>query len=90
MDTTTKVMKVLVINVGTDPIKTERFEFPLHAKELARKTVLDTMNRMGKNSEAIVRVGTTITKYSHTAARGPSKELFPAKITYHPLASEIA
>ena len=91
MDEAPKVMKVLVINVGVDPIKTEKFEFPITEKELARTTVLSVMNRMGKNSEAIAKVGDgPLVMYSHTSARGPSKELYRSKINYHPLSGELA
>lgn len=89
MTTTSKVMKVLVVNVGTEPIQTEKFEFPLAEKDLARQTVLSVMNRMGKNSEAIVLLDGQLHMYSHTSARGPSKELYRAKINYHPLASQL-
>ena len=86
----TKAIKVLVIDTGCDPRKLERFEFTPLQRELAKTTVLTTMNRMGKNSEALVKFGDSLIVYSHTAARGPSKELFPAKVHYHPLASELA
>lgn len=89
MSDTPQVMKVLIINVGVEPIKTEKFEFPITEKELAKTTVLSVMNRMGKNSEAIVKLGDTLTMYSHTSARGPSKELYRAKINYHPLADQL-
>lgn len=90
MSDTPQVIKVLVINVGTDPIKTEKFEFPITEKELAKQTVLSVMNRMGKHSEAIAKLGDTLTMYSHTATgRTPSKELYRAKIKYHPLADQL-
>ena len=89
MDEAPKVMQVLIINVGTDPIKTEKFEFPITERELAKVTVLSVMNRMGKNSEAIVKLGDTLTMYSHTAARGPSTDLYRAKIQYHPMADQL-
>lgn len=85
MSDTIPTLKVLVINVGTEPIQTERFEFPIREKDLARQTVLNVMNRMGKNSEAIVKHGDKWSMYSHTAPRGPSKELFHSKLTYHPM-----
>ena len=84
-----KVIKVLIVDVGSDPIKTEKLEFPLTERELAKVTVLSVMNRMGKNSEAIVKLGETLTMYSHTAARGPSTELYRSKIKYHPLAEML-
>ena len=89
-DDTPKVMKVLVYNVGVDPIVKERFEFPIMEKKLAKQTVLSVMNRMGKNSEAIVRTGTVLHMFSHTAQRGPSSDLYHSKINYHPLSQEIA
>lgn len=85
----TKAIKILVIDTGCDPRKVEKFEFTKAEKELAKTTVLTTMNRMGKNSEALVKFGESLIVYSHTAARGPSKELFPAKVHYHPLAHEL-
>ena len=90
MNDTPQVMKVLVINVGVDPIKTEKFEFPITEKALAKETVLSVMNRMGKNSEAIVKVGATLFMYSHTSKRGPSTDLYRSKINYHPLSGELA
>lgn len=90
MNDTPQTMKVLVINVGTDPIQTEKFEFPIKEKELARATTLSVMNRMGKTSEAIVNFGGKLVLYSHTAKRGPSKELYSCKINYHPLSGELA
>ncbi len=89
MSDTPKVIKVLVINVGCDPIQTEKFEFPATEQKLAAKTTLDVMNRMGKNSEAIATVGGGLWMFSHTSARGPSKELYRAKIQYHPLADQL-
>ncbi len=90
MSDNSKVMKVLVINVGTDPVQTEKFEFPALEKDLARCTVLNVMNRMGKNSEAIATLDNQLYLYSHTAARGPSKELYRAKINYHPMAAQLS
>lgn len=82
-------MKVLVINVGTDPIQTERFEFSMAERGQAKQKVLETMNKMGKNSEAIVGLNGELFLYSHTSARGPSKELYRTKITYHPLSGQV-
>lgn len=89
MPDTNTTMKVLIINVGTNPIQSEKFEFPIRERELAKTTVLSVMNRMGKNSEAIVKHGDKWSMYSHTAARGPSKELFHSKLTYHPMMGEL-
>lgn len=88
-DTTAKVMKVLVYNIGVEPILKEKFEFPITERILAKQTVLAVMNRMGKNSEAVVRTGAALHLFSHTAQRGPSSELYHAKINYHPLSKEI-
>ena len=85
----TPIMKILVVDVGSEPIRTEKFEFPITERELAKTTVLAVMNRMGKNSEAVVSLGGKLTMYSHTSARGPSKELFRSTINYHPLADQI-
>lgn len=83
------MIKVLAINVGSDPIKTERFVFPLNEREKAKQTVLTVLNQMGKQAEAIVNVGDRWWLYSHTAARGPSSELYVEKLNYHPLMSEL-
>ena len=88
-ENTPKVMKILVYNVGVDPILKEKFEFPITEKVVAKQTVLSVMNRMGKNSEAVVRTGAVLHLFSHTAQRGPSKDLYHAKINYHPLSKEI-
>lgn len=89
MNDTPKVMKILVIDVGTDPIKTEKFEFPITESALAKVTVLSVMNRMGKNSEAVVKFGNGLIVYSHTSARGPSTDLYRSKIQYHPFADQL-
>ena len=82
-------IKVLVINVGVDPIKTERFEFPIGEAKIAGAAALEVMNRMGKNSEALFKKGNVVWLLSHTSARGPSKSLYHSKINYHPLMKEL-
>lgn len=82
-------IKVLAINVGSEPIKTEKFEFPLTDKALAKEAVLSTLNRMGKQAEAIVNVGDKWWLYSHTALRGPSSDLHVDKLSYHPMMGDL-
>lgn len=82
-------IKLLVINVGTDPIKTEKFEFPIGEAKIAGAAALEVMNRMGKNSEALFKKANVVWLLSHTAARGPSKTLWHSKINYHPLMKEL-
>lgn len=89
MSDTSKVIKVLVYNVGVEPIVKEKFEFPITERALAKQTTLTVMNRMGKNSEAIARIGRQIHMFSHTAKRGPSADLWRSEINYHPLAKEL-
>ncbi len=84
------MIRVLAINVGSEPIKTEKLTFPLTERELAKQTVLTVLNKMGKQAEAIVNVGDKWWLYSHTAARGPSSELHVDKLSYHPLMGELS
>jgi hypothetical protein len=89
MSQTPDIIKILVINCGSDPIETEKFELPVKDRDLAKDKVLTIMNKMGKNSEAIVGFGGNLFLYSHTAARGPSKKLYNQPITYHPLSAQV-
>lgn len=82
-------IKVLVIDTGKENVATEKFEFPVKERELAHTTVLSVMNRMGKSSHALVKIGERYFAYDHTAKRGPSEKLKPSAISYHPFMSEL-
>ncbi len=93
MDTTTpQIAKVLFINTGTNPIEKERKDLSLATpadKEVAKKVILEALNRMGKAAHALVLVGTKYYVADHKALRGESTDYFTTSVNYHPYKSEL-
>ncbi len=94
MDTTAtptpEVVKVLVIDTGKEPIKTERFDLAASDPAAIRKTILTVMNRMGKNSHALIHFRKKWFVADHTAQRGPSEEYAKTEVRYHPMMEQLS
>ena len=85
-----ETIKILLVNTGVTPIATERFEFPETDSKVAQETILSGINRLGKNSHALVKYKGAFHVCDHTARKGPSKEYFRHAVKYHPYMGELS
>jgi hypothetical protein len=89
--TSTDNVKVLVINTGSAPITTERYDFSSNEGIKARETVLSALNRLGKASHALISYKGKFWVADHTAqGNTPSKEYHRHEVRYHPFMKELA
>lgn len=84
-----KLVKILTVNTGCEPIKTERFDISAVDSALVKKTILTQLNAMGKSSHVLIRFGDKYWTANHKAIRGPSKEYSKMEIDYHPMMKEL-
>ena len=84
-----ETIKILLVNTGSTPISTEKYEFPVAEAAKARDTILNSLNRLGKLAHALVLVKGEYFVCDHTARKGPSKEYFKHQVRYHPYMKEI-
>ena len=84
-NTAPETIKILVVNTGSTPISTEKYEFASTEGNKARETILEAINRLGKNSHALLKFHNRYWVADHTARKGPSKEYYKHEIKYHPL-----
>ena len=90
MDTTPEVVKILIVNTGATPISTEKYEFHSTDTKAIQEKVLESINRLGKNSHALLKFKNRYWVADHTARKGPSKEYYKYEIKYHPMMKELA
>lgn len=90
MVNTPEPIKILVVNTGSTPITTEKYEFDSTESEKAKNAILEAINRLGKNSHALLKFRNRYWVADHTARKGPSKEYFKHEVKYHPMMKELA
>lgn len=82
------MIKMLAINVDGNGLPvTEVVEA---TRETVKTTILDLLNKHGKNSHVLIKWNNILFTCSHTAKRGPSKEYFRTTLQYHPLEELLA
>lgn len=84
-----EVVKILVVNTGSTPISTEKYEFPATDSKGIHDKILEAINRLGKNSHALLKFKSRFWVADHTARKGPSKEYFKHEVKYHPMMKEL-
>lgn len=84
-----KTLTILFVNTGTHPISTEKVVAPLGKKEDNEKTILDGLNRLGKQCHALIKLNNKMYVFDHTARKGPSTFYYRHEINYHPFSSEL-
>lgn len=90
MDNQPEVIKILVVNTGSTPISTEKYEFASTDGEKARTQILEAINRLGKNSHALLKFRNRYWVADHMARKGPSKDYYKHEVKYHPFMKELA
>lgn len=86
MDST---VKLLYVNTGSEDLILEKAELPANDKQTIKTTILDALNRMGKQSHVLIKYEGKLWVAKHTADRGPSSEYFRVPIRYHPKAAML-
>lgn len=89
-NTNPEIVKILVVNTGATPISTEKYEFASTEKQAIHDKILESINRLGKNSHALLKFQNRFWVADHTARKGPSKEYFKHEVKYHPMMKELA
>ncbi len=85
-----KTVKLLAVNTGSEDLILEKLELPANDREKIKTTILDSLNRMGKQSHVLIKYDGELWVAKHTADRGPSSEYFRVPIRYHPKAALLA
>lgn len=85
----TETIKVLIVNSGTTPIHTEKYEFASN-DSTAKEQILAALNRIGKAAYALIKYKGKMYTAVHTSqGNTPSAEYYKNEIKYHPLANDI-
>lgn len=85
----TETIKVLVINSGTTPIHTEKYEFASN-DSTAKEQILAALNRLGKATHALIKYKGKLWIADHTSqGNTPSTEYYKSEIKYHPFARDL-
>ena len=88
MDNTENI-KVLVINSGTTPIQTEKYEFASNDSG-AKEKILEALNRLGKATHALIKYKGKMWVADHTSqGNTASAEYYKHEVKYHPFAKEL-
>jgi hypothetical protein len=88
-NTNPEIVKILVVNTGATPISTEKYEFPATDSKGIHDKILEAINRLGKNSHALLKYKGRFWVADHTARKGPSKEYYKHEVQYHPMMKEL-
>lgn len=89
-NTTPEIVKILLVNTGSTPISTEKMEFNAVEKDTIQKAILDGINRMGKQSHALIKYQGRLFVCDHKARKGPSDGYYKHEVKYHPFAGDLS
>jgi hypothetical protein len=89
-NTKPQTLKILFVNIGSQPISLEKVEVPLLDRESNMKVILDGLNRIGKQCHALLKIGNRLYVCDHKARKGPSDDYYRHEVKYHPYAGELA
>ena len=89
MSTTSEIVRILTIDTGHDPIRTEHIDVSSDNPAAIKKAVLDGINRFGKNAHALISFRGKWFVADHTAQRGPSSDYVKSEVHYHPFMEEM-
>ena len=83
------MLRLLAVNTDTEPISTEKHELPTDDRDALKRTILDLLNKCGKNGHVLLGWNGELWLCSHTAKRGPSDTYYKERIKYHPYMAEV-
>jgi len=84
-------VKILIINSGVTPIQTFRHELPAADKQNIKDTILSELNRLGKQTHALIKFKDKFWVADHTQqGKANSQEYHKHEIKYHPFMRELA
>lgn len=86
----TEIVKILIVNTGATPVSTEKMDFSASNKDGLQQFILDAINRVGKQSHALLKYKDKFWVAEHTARKGYSKEYHKHAVHYHPYMKELA
>ena len=81
---------ILLINTGTTPISFEKMVFSNKDKDGIQNAILSGINRLGKQSHALIKFKNRLFVCDHKARKGPSTDYYKHEVKYHTFASELA
>jgi hypothetical protein len=84
-----EIVKILGVDTGKEPIQFEKLEISNENPALIKKTILEMLNRMGKNAHALCKFRNKFFVCDHTAKRGPSSVYVRSEVRYHPYIEEL-
>lgn len=83
-------VKILIIDSAKTPIHTEKYEFASTDGENIKNTILESLNRLGKATHALIRYKDEYWTADHTAqGKVASTTYYRHKIKYHPFMKEL-
>lgn len=83
-------VKILIIDSAKTPIHTEKYEFASTDAENIKNTILESLNRLGKATHALIRYKDEYWTADHTAqGKVASTTYYRHKIKYHPFMKEL-
>jgi len=86
------IVKILIIDSAKTPIHTEKYEFdPILQGDKIKTTILDSLNRLGKATHALIKYKDDFWVADHTAqGKISSTTYYRHKIKYHPFMKELS
>jgi len=85
------IVKILIIDSAKTPIHTERYEFDASEGDKIKNTILDSLNRLGKATHALIKYKNDFWVADHTAqGKISSTTYYRHKVKYHPFMKELA
>jgi hypothetical protein len=85
------IVKILIIDSAKTPIHTERYEFDANEGDKIKNTILDSLNRLGKATHALIKYKDDFWVADHTAqGKIASTTYYRHKIKYHPFMTKLA
>ena len=85
------IVKILIIDSAKTPIHTERYEFDASEGDKIKNTILDSLNRLGKATHALIKYKNDFWVADHTAqGKIASTTYYRHKIKYHPFMKELS
>jgi hypothetical protein len=86
----TETVQILLVNTGTTPIALEKMTFKSTEKDAMQSAILNGINRLGKQSHALIKFRDRLYTCDHTARKGPSTGYYRKEVPYHTFASELS
>ena len=86
-----ETVKILIIDSAKTPIHTEKYEFLPSESDKIKSTILDSLNRLGKATHALIKFKDEYWVADHTAqGKVASTTYYRHRVKYHPYMKELA